>query len=168
MTYIPGYACPRCGYWVGESQTHSCNLTVGSPASVAGWACTSSGHEFYPFRDWGVIYCRKCGETRTISVPAAKETPPDDDTEPDPNRKGMPKCPRCGDIAFRPDPVDWRKPAWRCGGCHRVLGRCNCAALAAAKDGTLVVRQLSLTGPIAREDVDDFYGGVPPEGREVL
>ncbi len=49
-------------------------------------------------------------------------------SEPDPNRTGMPKCP-CGDIAFRPDPVDWRKPAWRCGGCHRVLGRCTCAAL---------------------------------------
>jgi hypothetical protein len=64
------------------------------------------------------------------ALAAAKEATDGGATEPDPNRKGMPKCPRCGDIAIRPDPVDWRKPAWRCGGCHRVLGRCNCDAAA--------------------------------------
>jgi hypothetical protein len=38
----------------------------------------------------------------------------------------MPKC-SCGDIAYRPDPIEGRKQAWRCGGCHRTLSRCNCA-----------------------------------------
>jgi len=32
-----------------------------------------------------------------------------------------------GDIAYRPDPIEGRKQAWRCGGCHRTLSRCNCA-----------------------------------------
>jgi len=41
-------------------------------------------------------------------------------------RTGMPKC-SCGDIAYRPDPIEGRKQAWRCGGCHRTLSRCNCA-----------------------------------------
>lgn len=44
---------------------------------------------------------------------------------PDPNRTGMPKC-SCGDIAYRPDPVAGRLQAWRCGGCHRTLSKCDC------------------------------------------
>jgi hypothetical protein len=57
--------------------------------------------------------------------------------EPDPNRRGMPKC-SCGDIAYRPDPIAGRLQAWRCGGCHRTLSRCNCVALAASttEDGS--------------------------------
>lgn len=46
--------------------------------------------------------------------------------EPDPNRTGMPKC-SCGDIAYQPDPVAGRLQAWRCGGCHRTLSKCDCA-----------------------------------------
>ena len=69
MTYIPGYNCPRCGAWVGELQTHACaSSSVPMPVDLG---CTSSGHDFRPFRDWGVIYCRKCGETRAIVVPAS-------------------------------------------------------------------------------------------------
>lgn len=32
---IPGYACPRCGAWVGEAQTHSC-ATYTNPALLPG------------------------------------------------------------------------------------------------------------------------------------
>ena len=46
----------------------------------------------------------------------------------------MPKC-SCGDIAYRPDPIEGRKQAWRCGGCHRTLGRCSCATPAPLDDG---------------------------------
>lgn len=45
---------------------------------------------------------------------------------PDPNRRGMPKCPRCGDIAYRPEPIGARRSAYRCGGCHFTLSRCVC------------------------------------------
>ena len=97
------------------------------------------------FRCWlDRAWCRLLGHPRIIYGPMrdicldcltiVDEHPDGRGHEPDPQRKGMPKCPRCGDIAFRPDPVDWRKPAWRCGGCHRVLGRCICAALATAKE----------------------------------
>jgi ribosomal protein S27AE len=87
------------------------------------------------WRNWGAGQSVALDAARAALATVQETQPTDDDTtEPDPNRTGMPKCPRCGDIAFRPDPVDWRKPAWRCGGCHRTLGRCNCAALATAKE----------------------------------
>ena len=54
--------------------------------------------------------------------------------EPDPNRTGMPKCPHCGDIAYRPEPVGTRQQAWRCGGCHRTLSRCTCPATPAREE----------------------------------
>jgi hypothetical protein len=57
--------------------------------------------------------------------------------EPDPNRLGLPKCPRCGDIAFQPDPVAGRRQAWRCGGCHRTLSHCTCEAAAPSDAGRL-------------------------------
>jgi hypothetical protein len=41
---------------------------------------------------------------------------------------------RCGRLAYRPDPVTWRRVAARCTGCHYVVGRCKCAELYEAED----------------------------------
>lgn len=34
----------------------------------------------------------------------------------------------CGRSAYRPDAVTTRRMALRCSGCHRLVGRCSCAA----------------------------------------
>lgn len=90
---------------------------------------------------------------------------PADPTEPDPNRTGMPKCP-CGDIAYRPDPIAGRQQAWRCGGCHRTLGRCTCTPA----DPTADLRRLldEAARGLHRRSFSDsrhrFYGGPGPDG----
>ena len=39
------------------------------------------------------------------------------------------RCRVCGRPAYRPDPVTTRRPALRCGGCHRMVGGCRCARI---------------------------------------
>jgi len=128
------YTEPEAAAWIAGARA----TLAATPAPLDVLVAASEALTKFEWGRNGQGVCSWCGWARgtydsdahgfdcplaTVRAALATPAPPD---EPDPDRTGMPKCP-CGDIAYRPNPIEGRKQAWRCGGCHRTLGRCNCA-----------------------------------------